>query len=213
MEAGAKTLQGPWEVVPLKSLARRLFLETGAPQGRPVVIAIDGRGGSGKTYLASRLQQLIPLSTVVHTDDVAWHHSFFDWSDLMLDGVLKPVWQGDEVNYRPPGWVCKDRAGTIDVPTGLDLIVVEGTGASRRELQPWLDASIWIHSDPATAADRLVQRDGNADAERLLRQEWDAEEDPFLRSYEPWNRANIVIDGTSTLSHSEQEMVVSGTAG
>ncbi|MGK3958906.1 uridine kinase family protein [Arthrobacter sp. R4] len=198
--------------MPLQALVTRLFLPAEAPTGRPKVIAIDGRGGAGKTHLASRLQQHIPRSTVVHTDDVAWYHSFFGWQALMIDGVLKPVWQGEEVYYRPPGWVSKDRAGSIKVPAGLGLVVVEGTGASRPELQPWLDASIWVHSDPYTAADRLVQRDGDAEAERLLRQEWDAEEEPFLRSYQPWSGATIIIDGTSALTHSEHEVVVAGTA-
>jgi hypothetical protein len=30
-------------------------------------------------------------SALVHTDDVAWRHSFFGWSDLLIEGVLKPL--------------------------------------------------------------------------------------------------------------------------
>ena len=41
------------------------------------IIAIDGRSGSGKTTLASALVEVLPEAFVVHTDDVAWHHSFF----------------------------------------------------------------------------------------------------------------------------------------
>jgi hypothetical protein len=72
--------------------------------GRPVILAIDGRSNSGKTTLAVRIQRAVPGAAVVHTDDIAWEHSRFGWDDLLVDGVLVPVHQGQPVSYRPPGW-------------------------------------------------------------------------------------------------------------
>ncbi|MFJ3224601.1 hypothetical protein ACIPJS_14785 [Streptomyces sp. NPDC086783] len=46
--------------------------------GRPRVTAIDGRSGAGKTTLAERLREVVPNSAVVHTDDIAWNHAYFD---------------------------------------------------------------------------------------------------------------------------------------
>ena len=37
--------------------------------GRPILIALDGRCGSGKTTLAAQLAQQFPQSITVHTDD------------------------------------------------------------------------------------------------------------------------------------------------
>jgi hypothetical protein len=51
--------------------------------GRPLVIGIDGHSGSGKTTLANGLAALDRGTAVVHTDDLAWHHSFFGWADLL----------------------------------------------------------------------------------------------------------------------------------
>jgi len=43
----------------------------------PVVLALDGRSGGGKSWLAERFHAHLASSVGVHTDDVAWHHSFF----------------------------------------------------------------------------------------------------------------------------------------
>lgn len=76
--------------------------------------------------LATQLHVAVPASAVVHTDDVAWHRSFFDWSDLLARNVLEPLRRGEEVHYRPPGWQAQGRPGAIKVPAGLDLVLVEG---------------------------------------------------------------------------------------
>ena len=57
---------------------------------------------------------------MIHTDDIAWHHSRFDWSELLARSVLQPIRNGQPVGYRPPGWESHGRTGAIEVPTGLD---------------------------------------------------------------------------------------------
>ena len=81
---------GPWQVVPLAQLVRMLRPRNGAPAGRPWVLAVDGRSGSGKTTLAERIRGAVPASTVVHTDDMAWSQAMFDWTDLLIGGLLEP---------------------------------------------------------------------------------------------------------------------------
>ncbi len=66
---------GPWRVEPVSALVRVLFEAAGPVQGRPRVVAVDGRGGSGKSTLAAQLHAAVPGAVVVHTDDVARHHS------------------------------------------------------------------------------------------------------------------------------------------
>jgi hypothetical protein len=89
---------GPWQVVPLAQLVRMLRPRNGAPAGRPWVLAVAGRSGSGKTTLAERIRGAVPASTVVHTDDVAWSQAMFDWSDLLIGGLLEPVHRGEPVS-------------------------------------------------------------------------------------------------------------------
>ena len=68
---------GPWRVAPLSELVHRVRAATGEPQGRPPIVAVDGRSSSGKTSLARRLAEAVPGSAPVHTDDIAWRHSAF----------------------------------------------------------------------------------------------------------------------------------------
>ncbi|HKM24345.1 MAG TPA: hypothetical protein VJY40_01725, partial [Corynebacterium sp.] len=118
------------------------------------VLAIDGHGASGKTTLARRLAAGHDAACVVATDDLAWHHSFFDWAPLLVDAVLLPYRAGHPVSYRPPGWVRMGREGSIEVPADTELLIVEGTGAGRLEAAPYVDALIWVDVDLDVARER-----------------------------------------------------------
>ena len=175
---------GPWRAVAVTELYAAL--------GRPRVLAVDGRSGSGKSTLVARLAATVPSTAVVHTDDVAWHHDFFDWADLLLDGVLVPWRAGRDVAYRPPPWDARGRPGAITVPSGAALLVVEGVGAGRRAFAPYLDALVWVQTDRAVATRRGLQRDGGDVA---FWDEWEARERPFLAADRPWARADLVVNG------------------
>ena len=42
----------------------------------------------------------------LHTDDFAWHHSFFGWADLMREGVLGDYLQHRPASHPPPHTQC-----------------------------------------------------------------------------------------------------------
>jgi energy-coupling factor transporter ATP-binding protein EcfA2 len=199
---------GPWQVVRLAQLLRMLSPGDGLPAGRPWILAVDGRSGSGKTTLAERLAGVAPASTVVHTDDVAWNHSFFDWTDLLIAGVLDPIHSGRPVSFRPPGWQERNRAGAIEVAPGCELMIVEGVGAARRELTGLLDAAVWIQSDMAEAERRGIERDGGDDAAVSFWHRWMAEELPFIARQRPWTRSEVIVAGTPRLPHDPASEVV-----
>jgi hypothetical protein len=189
-----------WDVVSLQWVVDKLS-KTGTPcfsGKRPLLVAIDGRGGSGKSTLAGQLLAVLPNSDVVHTDDVAWHHSFFGWSELLRHNVLDPLRHGCGVEFRPAAWDAHRRAGSISIPAARDVVFIEGTGSSRKVLSPFLDASVWVQSDQEETARRLIARDG-VDEERFHR-EWEREEVPFLNEDQPWIRATLIIAGTTICS-------------
>jgi hypothetical protein len=175
---------GPWRTVAVADLYPAL--------GKPRVLAVDGRSGSGKSTLVARLVHSVPGAAVVHTDDVAWHHDFFDWTDLLVDGILAPWRAGRNVGYRPPPWDARGRTGALTAPSRAPLLIVEGVGAGRRALGPFLDALIWVQTDRALAARRGLQRDGGDVA---FWDEWEARERPFLAADRPWERADLVVSG------------------
>ena len=160
---------------------------------RPALLAVDGRGGSGKSTVAGRIADRVPGAVVVHTDDIAWHFSMFDWSALITEGLLAPVRRGESVAFRPPPWDERDRPGAITVPAGCPLLVVEGSGIGRRDLASWFDGLVWVQTDRALAWSRCLARDG-AEHEPFMH-EWEAVERPFLAAERPWERADVVVAG------------------
>ena len=195
-------------VEPLSGLVRRLRAAAPEPAGRPLVVAVDGRGGAGKSTLVERLRRAVPASGVVHTDDVAWHHACFDWGALLGEHVLAPLHRGGSVAFRPPAWAEHDRPGAIRVPGGLDVVWLEGTGVVREELAEWTDASIWVQGDLDEQERRLVARDGDSAEVRRQVAGWLAEELPFVLREQPWRRATVVVAGTSGLPHDPDTEVV-----
>jgi len=199
---------GPWQVVPLTQLVRELRPGHRGHEGRPWVLAVDGRSGSGKTTLAGRIQRVIPASAVVHTDDIAWKQAMFDWAGLLTGGILEPVHRNEPVRFRPPAWQEHNRDGAIEVPRNSELVIIEGAGSARRELMPMIDAVIWVQSDMAETERRGIDRDGGDEAAITFWHLWMAEELPFMAQQQPWTRADIIIAGTPAIPHDPATQVV-----
>lgn len=203
---------GPWRAELLTAVIEALIGREpgGVVSGRPVVLAVDGRSNAGKTTLAARICAAVPGSVVVHTDDIAWEHSRFGWSDLLIDGILGPVRQGRGVKFRPPQWVEYGREGSIDVPADCTLLVIEGDGAGRREVGKLIDALIWVQSDEREAARRGRARAAHADAIDGANRPadgsppddaaWMAEEVPFNTDQRTWERADLIVCGTPEIA-------------
>jgi hypothetical protein len=199
---------GPWRTEPLTVLVQALTqrMPGRIVSGRPMIVAIDGRSNNGKTSLAARIGEAVPGSVVIHTDDIAWAHSRFGWADLLIDGILVPVHRGEAVSYRPPRWAEHGREGSIDVPAGCPLLIVEGDGAGRREVAHLIDALIWVQADDREAERRRLARDQDPDALDMANRPlgglpldhagWMAEEIPFNAAQRVWERADVIVCGT-----------------
>ena len=200
----------PWRVMTVQDFVH-LVLDASAPN-RPWIFAVDGRGGSGKSTIADLLHHAVPNSLVIHTDDIAWHHSFFDWGDLLIEHILKPLHSGKAVRYQPPGWQPHGRTGSIDIAAGLTLVIVEGVGASRTEAMPWIDRSIWVQADLDEAKRRCLAREGNTEEARTFWDEWMREEVDFLQRQRPWERAAAIVNNTPTQPYDRSSQIVVSAA-
>ncbi|NEA62263.1 hypothetical protein [Streptomyces sp. SID12488] len=184
-----------WRAVAVLEAVRQLCDAAPGVTGRPRVIAIDGRGGAGKTTLAERLRGAAPGSAVVHTDDIAWNHACFDWGAVLVENILRPLHRGEAVDFRPAAWIAHDRPRSITVPAGADFVWVEGTGIIREELSPWLDASVWMQGDLDEQERLSAVRDGDSPAQREHVANWLLEELPFMLREQPWARATMIVAG------------------
>ena len=203
----------PWRVELLSTVAdsvTRRGPDRGS-SGRPAVLAVDGRSNNGKTTVAARIGEMVPGAAVIHTDDIAFEHSRFGWTDLLIDGILVPVHQGRAVSYRPPKWDEHGREGSLEVPAGCPLLIIEGDGAGRREVAHLIDTLIWVQADERKAARRSVARVANPPAADLANKAvdgtpfdedgWMAEEIPFNAAQRTWERADIIVCGTPEIPY------------
>ncbi|MDF3306213.1 hypothetical protein P3H15_14380 [Rhodococcus sp. T2V] len=182
---------GEWVETTVEALLDRL---RGRRDADGLTIAgIDGRSGSGKSTIAARLAAADSTVAIVHTDDIAWHHSFFSWHEILAEKILRPLRTGGPpVSFRPSAWSERGRPGAIDIPSTAAIVVVEGVGATHREVAHWLDVAIWVHTDPAVAHRRCVDR--RIDPLDFI-DDWMAQENSFLADDRPWARASVTISG------------------
>ena len=200
---GTREQADGWQVTPLTEVWQQLD----NVEGRPLLVALDGHSGAGKSTFAARLAAARPGTVVLHTDVIAWHHSFFDWHENLAEHVLRPLRRGEAVCHRPPSWQERGRDGAIEVPAGTRAVIVEGVSASHRRLAGLYDAAIWLETAVPEAERRCLERDG-ADAIGFIA-EWNAQEYPLIEADRPWARADMVVCGEPLLPHDpEREALV-----
>lgn len=180
------------------------------------MLAVDGRGGSGKSTLAEGLCRETARSAILHTDDLAWHEPLFGWGHL-LARALEPAHRGEPVRFQPPAWAPHGREGAIEIPAGLDLVIVEGTGANQREVAPLVDTAIWVQADFTEAQRRGIERDvaegvnGDREQATAFWHAWMAAELRFLDEQRPWERAGVIVAGTPAIPLGTDEWAVATT--
>jgi uridine kinase len=164
-------------------------------------VAVDGRGGSGKTTVARQLSKALNAE-IVQTDDFSSWENPFDWWPLLIDRVFKPIQMGAQtIHYcRKTGW-----DSSLKEPTTVQLVtpimVVEGVSSSRKEFQPYISLSIFIDAPKDICLARGIERDrlqskrSEAELTRLW-SNWSSAEDAHLQRDNPKERADIVLDGT-----------------
>ena len=126
------------------------------------LILIDGVAGSGKTTLATKLADIFNAN-IVNSDDLCWGADPIHWDAEMLTGIVNPWINGNDIAYKPTGWIKENRPGSIDVDSNKAL-VIEGMGASRKTLRSIATYSIWVDAESEIAWERVVHQDlGNGE--------------------------------------------------
>jgi hypothetical protein len=127
---------------------------------RPLVVAVDGPSGAGKTSLADQLCALVDAAAVVRLDDF-----YPGWGGLeaavprLVAWVLQPVRAGRPARWRRYDWVANRYAEWHTVPP-CDLLVVDGVGSGARACAPYLDALLWVEAAEPERYQRAMARDG-----------------------------------------------------
>ncbi|MFF5976038.1 uridine kinase [Streptomyces sp. NPDC012769] len=138
------------------------FLRRLPPSCGPVrLVAVDGHAGSGKSTLAARLSAALDDAPVLHLDDLATHAELFEWTGRMLAEVIGPLSRGETALYRPYDWNLRAFGPPREL-SPAPVVLVEGVGAGRRELRPFLARLLWMERGPEESWARGRHRDGPA---------------------------------------------------
>jgi uridine kinase len=147
----------------VNDLAERLRLLP--PSCGPVrLIGVDGHAGSGKTTFAGRLAHALGDAPVLHLDDIATHEELFAWTERLLVQVVEPLRLGGTAHYAPYDWRERIFGPLVALPP-QPVIVVEGVGAGRRALRPYLAELVWMELPDEEAWARGRARDGAEQSE------------------------------------------------
>lgn len=178
----------------------RTHLQTRQPKnGRFFTIAIDGRGGSGKSTFAELLKTRLPGFVMLNGDDYfepinnskVWGE-FND--DRFATDVIEPLKAGRDFNYRPYDWHADPHITeqNIEVTKGFCL---ERNYAFKFDLD-W-DLKIWVETPKEVCLERGLARE-KMPREKIIPawKVWQRREDEYMRDFKPQEQADIVIDGT-----------------
>jgi hypothetical protein len=129
--------------------------------GRTRLVAVDGHAGSGKSTFATWLAEALGGVPVLRLDDLATHREPFGWSGRLHEQVVGPLARGEAARYAPYDWTRRRFGEPRELcPAGAPLVLVEGVGAARREVRPWLARVLWMEVPRAEAWARGRRRDG-----------------------------------------------------
>ena len=128
----------------------------------PLVVAIDGHGGAGKTTIAGQVGSALE-ALVVHTDDY--------FRDAQDGGDPRPMaqyyaWQALREDALEPAIRCIGQEPSDSGP-GRDVILVEGVSAAAPALADLISRAVFVQTPEPLRLERLHGR--------ISDEEWDEE--------------------------------------
>ncbi len=174
-----------------------------------VVVAIDGRGGAGKSSLARELTQRLSKSAHIEHD---WFHfpkdhitaeQRFDHKRLIAE-VISPFRAGSRglkfLRYNW-GYLAGTPDGFHETPISIpdvDILIIEGCETLHRSLAPHFDLCVWVDTPPEVSLERGMKRDiaeYHLDPVRVREcwTEWSAWEDESIAKEDRRGRADVTV--------------------
>lgn len=176
---------------------------------KPILIAIEGFGGSGKTTFAELLSQALGDAYVIAIDDFivkekvtekSWDKGAFDRKRLEQQ-VLIPATNGEPISYEKLLWAENKLSKPKKLPT-VDYLLVEGISAYHPDIAHYYDYKIWIDTPIEIAKKRGHARDGSN--ENAVHWDLWAENDlRYQQKYHPEQAADFVFSNGGSRSSNE----------
>jgi uridine kinase len=182
-----------------------LSIKNGGTTKKPILIGVEGFGGSGKTTLADKLKEALGNAHVVNIDDFivkekitepSWDKGGFD-RDRLEREVLVPSTSNQSIQYEELIWETNTLSKPKIVPA-VDYLIIEGISCYHPNIAHYYDYKIWVDTPIEIAKQRGHARDSsNENAEH-----WDlwAENDlRYQEKYHPEQVADFVFNNEAPL--------------
>lgn len=174
---------------------------------RPLIIALDGRSGVGKTSIGEYFAA-VERGEHIRTDDfwiggdsAYWDQlspedradKAIDWQRLRRE-VLEPLHRGEVATWHPFNWATgSGLSPTILYANPKKLIVVDGAYSARPELRDLIDLCILVAIDnDGLRRERLVSREG-LEYMQDWHGRWDLAEEYYFNHVVPRETFDLII--------------------
>lgn len=173
----------------------------------PIVIAVDGRSGTGKSTLSASIARHVG-ATLIDQDDFyaggdieTWRRltasekadRVIDWRRVRAEALL-PLRSGTQARWRPFDWEAMEGLASASITAQPSRIVIlDGAYSSRPELADLIDLSILVTLPEAVRRARLQQREGEDFVSEWFFI-WDEAEEYYFGTVRPPEAFDLVID-------------------
>lgn len=171
-------------------------------EGRPVLLAIDGRCGSGKSYLCRLLGQVYDCNQI-HVDDFFLRPEQRTQERLTEVGgnvdyerfrkeVLEPIGQR-RTAFDYQRYDCmQQRLTKLVTVREKPLTIVEGSYSMHPYFGDIYDLKIFMDLDKETQKQRILERNGEYMLQRFI-SEWIPKEDAYFEAYHISEKSDLVL--------------------
>ncbi|ALE86560.1 MULTISPECIES: uridine kinase family protein [unclassified Pseudonocardia] len=173
----------------------------------PILIALDGGSGAGKTAVADELRRFLPDTVIVHCDDffaanvamASWEQMSaperaarcIDWRRLRSE-ALYPLSRRRRASWRPFDFSRPSGLATETVTVEpASVVLVDGIYSGRPELADLMTFTVLVDAPVELRRARHDAREGGD--ESLWHQMWDPAEEHYLTSVRPPTTFDLVV--------------------
>jgi uridine kinase len=159
------------------------------------IVGVDGRSGSGKSFLASQLSALMAAPIVEIDDFVSWD-CFAGWWPRFDEQVLSPLLAGRDAIFQARDWTdwYGSSLGEWKTQRWSPTVILEGVTCTRRETIGRITYAIWVEASAQIRLARGLARDTDFPGKEDLWRQWMREEDEFFAADRTRERADVIVD-------------------